>query len=284
MSLGGTLLNCYLSNFRLALVAVLACVTIGSSAVQLQATVIPPISLAPGSQYQLIFVTAGTRDATSGHIADYNAFVSAEAALSPSLPTTNWRAVASTAARNEDGTFDEITNAVNNAPWHGLPVYNTQGVLVRSADYSIYPDGLPDFTYQLLSPVGFDQFGLPITPNTLAGLNGRFTFPYTEITLVWTGAFNWPLGYGQYPAWGVAELSPFPNDRSTSGWYWYCVDSVVSQSYLDSPVYVPITNRYPLYALSDPITVPVPEPSTMTLLGLAITIMVGVRRRLAASV
>jgi len=274
------------SNSRLALVAVLACVGIGSSAVRLQATVIPPIGLAPGSQYQLIFVTAGTRDATSGHIADYNAFVSAEAALSPSLPISNWHAVASTLARNEDGTFEELTYAVNNAPWHGLPVYNTQGVLVRSADYSIYPDGLPDFSYQLLSPVGFDQFGLPITPNTLAGPNSGFTFPYTEVTLVWTGAFNWPLGYGQYPAWGVAEMSPFPNDGSTWGWLWYCVDSVVAQSYLNSPVYAPITNRYPLYALSDPITVPVPEPSGISLLGLAITVVIGlgVRRRWTASV
>ena len=57
------------------------------SATQLMAGVIPPIGLVPGSQYQLIFVTADTRDATSSNIADYNAFVSAEAALNPSLPS-----------------------------------------------------------------------------------------------------------------------------------------------------------------------------------------------------
>jgi len=136
---------CCLSNYRLGLVAVLACSAIASSASQ--AAVIPPISLAPGSQYQLIFVTAGEKDATSSDIADYNAFVAAEAALNPLLPATTWHAVASAGG----------VDAKVNAPSAGIPVYNTQGIEVTSALTGLYFDT----THELFSPVSFDQFGGP---------------------------------------------------------------------------------------------------------------------------
>jgi hypothetical protein len=67
------------------------------SAPQLMAAVIPPIGLAPGSQYQLVFSTAGTISGTSATETTYNSFVTAEAALNPLLPVTSWRAVTSTA-------------------------------------------------------------------------------------------------------------------------------------------------------------------------------------------
>ena len=49
-------------------------------ATPLMATVIAPIGLAPGSQYQLIFVTADTIAGSYGTEAPYNDFVNAEAA------------------------------------------------------------------------------------------------------------------------------------------------------------------------------------------------------------
>ena len=45
---------------------------------------IPP-ALSPGETYQLVFVTADSFPATSTNIADYNNFVSAEAAAAPTL-------------------------------------------------------------------------------------------------------------------------------------------------------------------------------------------------------
>ena len=93
-------------------------------AAELVAAVIPPIGLAPGMQYQLIFVTRDGRDATSSNIADYNAFVTAQAALNPLLPLTTWHAVASTVA----------VNAATNAPSLGLPVYNTGGEEVAAGN------------------------------------------------------------------------------------------------------------------------------------------------------
>jgi hypothetical protein len=74
----------------------------------LLADFVPPVGRPPGSQYQLIFVTQGTRDATSSNIADYNTFVNAEASLNPLLPQgIGWHVVAFTSA---------ITAQTNAAP------------------------------------------------------------------------------------------------------------------------------------------------------------------------
>jgi hypothetical protein len=73
-------------------VAILGGFVLALHPAQLMATVIAPIGLSLGSQYQLIFITAGIRDATSSNIDDYNAFVSAQAALSSSLPEAIWHA------------------------------------------------------------------------------------------------------------------------------------------------------------------------------------------------
>src|SRR5689334_6429227 len=111
-------------SFRAALRAGILCsLFAAATAPQIQAEVIPPIGLAPGSQYQLAFVTADTTTATSATEAYYNAFVSAQAAQNASLPATTWSAITSTA----DGT-----NASLNAPWLGLPVYDTTGKLTAT--------------------------------------------------------------------------------------------------------------------------------------------------------
>ena len=107
----------------------------------LVAAVIPPTGLSPGTQYQLIFATADSINALSPNIADYNNFVTTEAALNPSLPAgVTWSAVVSAAS----------LSAAANAPSIGLPVYNTQGIEVASA-------GL--YTPAVLNPIAFDQFG-----------------------------------------------------------------------------------------------------------------------------
>jgi hypothetical protein len=108
------------------------------------ANVIYP-TLPPGSEYQLIFVTTGGRNATSKNIADYNAFVTAQAALNSSFPAgVTWSAVASTAA------VAARDNAVNPA---GVPVYNTAGMLLCSGTSSLYN------TLPLLALPDYDQNG-----------------------------------------------------------------------------------------------------------------------------
>ena len=96
---------------------------------------IPPTGLNPGSQYQIMFVTADTTSGTSGSEIDYNNFVTAEAApLIALLPLgTTWSAVTST----YDGT--NYTNAGVNAPTNtAIPVFNIQG---QQLSYP-YPLGL----------------------------------------------------------------------------------------------------------------------------------------------
>ena len=108
--------------------------------------VVVPIGLNPGDRYRLVFVTSGTRNATSTLISDYNAFVTAQANLSPLLLALNttWRVIGSTLS----------VNAITNI---GLPndpaIYNTNGGLVAI--------GIPDLFGGFLSnPINWDQLGI----------------------------------------------------------------------------------------------------------------------------
>jgi hypothetical protein len=150
------------------------------------AVVIPPSGLAPGSQYQLLFFTSGGTSATSSNIADYNAFASAQAALSPTLPTgVTWNAVVSTP------TLEANNNAKNPV---GIPIYNTHGIKI--ANGSLY-SGVP-----LLSPVAYDQFGTAVPGGfavwtgsneegagvfnqTLGNASGIFRFGSGNVTATW---------------------------------------------------------------------------------------------------
>ena len=73
-----------------------------------------PPGLGLGEKYHLVFVTAGTRNGASSSIGDYNTFVQQQAEASElSLPSTTWKAIASTASES----------AVNNVGTGSGPVY-----------------------------------------------------------------------------------------------------------------------------------------------------------------
>ena len=108
--------------------------------------VVVPMSLMPGDRYRLVFVTSGTRNATSTLISDYNAFVTAQANLSPLLLALNttWRVIGSTLS------VDAITN-IGFSP--ATAIYNTNGGLVAI--------GIPDlFDGTLSNPINWDQLGI----------------------------------------------------------------------------------------------------------------------------
>ena len=100
-----------------------ALATLGTSAAQAALVVVPP-GLNPGDQYRLVFVTAGTRNATSSDINDYNTFVTSQvtgSALATQLTTAGfnpntitWKAIGSTSATSAkvntgtDGTQPDV--------------------------------------------------------------------------------------------------------------------------------------------------------------------------------
>jgi hypothetical protein len=218
---------------RINAVFLLAAFTAALSGTPLFATVIPPIGLAPGSQYQLVFVTADAIVGSYGTEAPYNAFANAEAALNSSLPSATWSAITSTA----DGASANV-----NAPWLGLPVYNTAG----------YQVSLPGSFYGnfLNSLIGWDQFGI-------SGGTGT----------VWTGSS--PAGANQNPL-GLAFAQV--GNSNFFGPEWAQID------------YLHTTSEFSIYALSGAITLAVPEPATLTLLGSALLLfggrqLLGRRRR-----
>ena len=236
-----------------AAISLLAALTIfAADTAKLMADVIAPIGLAPGSEYQLIFVTYGTTNAESSNISTYNAFVAAQAALNPELPAATWTAVASTDA------VDALTNAPNDTvDGSYLPVYNTQGIEVAAEGLysSVYPP-------PILNGIFYDQYGS--SPPAVSPAN-----------YVWTGTdMNGTQGraggaHGVFfdGTLGGTDGAPITGD--------------------DGPDYVgnwltwddsqPNSALLPMYALSSVLTVPGPEPSTVTLLGSALSLLAGFR-------
>jgi hypothetical protein len=156
---------------------------------------VPP-GVVPGSTYYLAFVTDGTRDAISSNIADYDAFVTAEANLDPSLAAlgTTWKAIGSTSAVSAIAHIG-VTGAV----------YNLQGQLVATNSADMF-DGT------LASAIEFDQYGsLAIravwTGSTLAGTSN------TPLTL---GAFNAELAQSDFTDFRWIAFTSFQWDNSES--------------------------------------------------------------------
>src|ERR1039458_1101140 len=108
-----------------------------------------PVSLAPGSQYRLVFVTADTYTATDSNIADYNAEVSLEANTVTALQglNTSWSVIGST------NSVNVVTN-IGSDP--NVPIYNLDGLKVAN-DATTNPGGL--FAGSLFTPLDYDENG-----------------------------------------------------------------------------------------------------------------------------
>jgi hypothetical protein len=129
-------------------------------------------------------------------------------------------------------------HARDNAPSGNFPVYNTQGILVSNS-------GL--YSGSLSSPITYTQDGSP----TLLWNSS-----------VWTGSD--PFGVG-IPGQTVGDPSGFAmiGAATSAGTLWSTLFSV------------PLGEGGGIYALSEPITVPVPEPGTFLMLSSALVALGG---------
>ena len=112
--------------------------------------------LTPGDQFRVAFMTQGTRDATSPFIADYNAFVTAQANLNADLAGlgTTWYAIGSTFPVHVQ--VNTLTNP-SNGSHPNLPLYNLAGT-------QLTPNNSDLWTLGINAPIT-DQFGaLPVLP------------------------------------------------------------------------------------------------------------------------
>jgi hypothetical protein len=177
-----------------AVIALAVCALVVSAPTSVKASFIPPIGLAPGTPYEILFVTADTTSATSSNIGDYNTFVTNEAALNPSLPSTTWNAIIST------DTVNALTNAPSTA---AIPVYNTQGQLITAS-------GLYSGATLTNSPQ-VDQFGV------------------ASFHLVWTGS----LTDGEANSGNAAgDMFPRVGVDIDTNFEWIAAGSVASNSNL----------------------------------------------------
>jgi hypothetical protein len=195
------------------------------------ANVIAPTGLAPGSQYLLIFATSDVHEAVDEDIDVYNLFVTNEAAQGVPFGLPSGLTWRAVASTDD-------VDANVNAPSGALPVYNTAGQQVAGPGVGIY-------TGVLDNPVGFDQFGDPALT--------------AQEENVWTGSdyqgFGIPgLTLGN-PS-GEAEIGRLATDAT---WLQFGPELQYEE--------VPFSKSF--YALSSAITVPIPEPATITLLAAA---------------
>jgi hypothetical protein len=106
-----------------------------------------PAGLSPGDTFRFVFVTDGTTAATSSNIADYNAFVNAQAeGATYNGATVSWVAIGSTAT----------TNAIQNVGQTDMSVYLADGSLVTKSTTST---GL--WSFSLINPINEDLSGTP---------------------------------------------------------------------------------------------------------------------------
>jgi hypothetical protein len=166
-----------MSDMRFRTFCVLAVAVVGMASRSAAGTIVTvPPSLAPGSQYRLVFVTDDFYTATSANINDYNTDVNNEANSVFALAAlgTTWLDIGSTFAVNA------IFNIGIDA---GVPIYDLEGNLV-AIDAGNEAGGL--FTLAILSPITYSEGGavlathvwtgtLPIgdaAPYTLGGVGG----------------------------------------------------------------------------------------------------------------
>jgi hypothetical protein len=212
--------------------------------------IIQPTGLVAGDAYYLVFVTAGSRDATSTDLAVYDAFVKAQANSDPLLASlgTRWKVIGSTAA--EDAVTHIAVDPVTGGLRLGAPIYNLHGDFVAG--------GFPDlFDSTILNPIAYTQSGTVVIEDGVVGVWTGSTATGTRDT---TGGLDRTLG-------AICPDQGPPGGPSMCIRYGYA--GVGSVEFL-GPGWITEHNDYALrpyhfYGISERL-IATPEPSTVSLL------------------
>ncbi len=199
-----------------------------------------PAGLSPGDSFRFVFVTDGTTDATSTNIADYNAFVNAQAGgATYDGSVITWDAIASTSA----------TAAIDNIGQTLTPVYLADGTLVTT---STTTSGM--WSDSLLNPISED----------LAGVN----FPTDGSVLTWTGTEVNGTNLNGFVLGSLVPIYGIIGDTAGGAW----VDAAFSISPA-SPL-----QMYGISQVLVVPGAAVPEPSSLLLAGIAAIVGCGLGR------
>jgi hypothetical protein len=217
-----------------------ALATLGTSAAQAALVVVPP-GLNPGDQYRLVFVTAGTRNATSSDINDYNTFVTNQvtgSALATQLTTAGfnpntitWKAIGSTSATSAK------VNTGTDGTQPDVPIYLINGNKVANNNADLWDGSI--------------QTAINITQNDSAAgfpqvFTGTITNGTNQETTTVLGSSGGNVLYGNN------------GDTETNLWIWDDqTDSALEQSFYGMSGVLTVPGNQP------PAPVTVPEPSSL---------------------
>jgi hypothetical protein len=243
-----------------------------------------PPDLSPGSTYRLIFVTPSATSASDTNIADYNAFVNAQAALNAALPGktttpgTTWSAIVSTEATN---AITNLASVCASSACLNDPIYLVNGPEVAADQAQL-------FGGSIFHAIDENELGGASNPTGYRSYGENYVWTgstYQGHTLAGSAMGDGFAGVGYSTATGLGSFVSdsetfYVNNYIQGGNSGRAVNAVCTVSVSHCPV----ASALPLYAISGQLTVPglsvaTPEPASGTLL-LAGCMATGLVRRL----